>query len=116
MTTHVLCVPEELKRRPQWVCWKPLPSGSPGDKPRKVLFDPRSDRPADASDLATWATFDEALNRYERGGYAGVGYVFCAADPYVGVDLDTCRDPATLSVSRNSKRKSIGAVTLAKRT
>jgi putative DNA primase/helicase len=31
----------------------------------------------------------------ESGDYEGVGFVFCSADPYVGIDLDHCRDPET---------------------
>jgi putative DNA primase/helicase len=42
----------------------------------------------------TWATFEEALAAYEAGAppYDGIGFVFCNADPFVGIDLDDCRD------------------------
>jgi primase-polymerase (primpol)-like protein len=38
----------------------------------------------------TWSTFEEAAEAYEHGEYAGLGFVFSSADPYTGVDLDTC--------------------------
>jgi primase-polymerase (primpol)-like protein len=42
----------------------------------------------------TWTTFDQALTAYEAAlpPYDGIGYCFCSADPFVGIDLDDCRD------------------------
>jgi putative DNA primase/helicase len=40
----------------------------------------------------TWSTFEEAVEAYEHGQYAGLGFVFCSGDPYTGVDLDNCVD------------------------
>jgi putative DNA primase/helicase len=44
-----------------------------------------------------WATFEEAFAAYEAGEspYDGIGFVFCSADPFVGIDLDDCRNPQT---------------------
>lgn len=85
-------IPEELKVRPQWVAWKlELRDG----KQTKVLYTSGTGRRASATDLMTWEPFEEALEAYEAGGYAGVGFVFCSADPFVGVDLDGCVDPET---------------------
>ncbi len=98
--------PDEVKSRPQFVVWKLEPG--PDGRLTKILYNPRNpqrrartydsptpkrpytDRPAD-----TWGTFAQALAVYHRGGFAGLGYVFTADDPYVGVDLDGCRDPDT---------------------
>ncbi len=80
-------IPKELKRRPQWVVWKAI-----GDKLDKVPYSPRTGRKASSTDLLTWGTFEEALQAYENGEYAGVGFVFSSADPYTGVDLDDCVD------------------------
>ena len=80
-------IPEQLKARPQWVVWKAV-----GDKPDKVPYSARSGRRASSTDLLTWGTFQEALEAYENGEYAGLGFVFSSADPYTGIDLDNCVD------------------------
>jgi putative DNA primase/helicase len=79
--------PGELKAWPQWVVWKAV-----GDKPDKVPYSARSGRRASSTDLLTWSTFQEALEAYENGDYAGLGFVFSSADPYTGIDLDNCVD------------------------
>jgi putative DNA primase/helicase len=80
-------IPTELRVRPQWVVWKAI-----GDKPDKVPHSPRTGRRASSTDLLTWGTFEEALEAYEHGEYAGLGFVFCSGDPYTGIDLDDCVD------------------------
>lgn len=87
-------IPEELKARPQWVVWQAV-----GEKPDKVPYSARTGRKASSTDLMTWSTFEEALEACEHGDYDGVGYVFCSADPYVGIDMDDCRDPETGEVA-----------------
>ena len=85
-------VPEQLTERPQWVCWRlEMRDG----KPTKVPYTSGTERRASSTDLMTWATFEEALAAYEAGEppYDGIGFVFCNADPFVGIDLDKCRDP-----------------------
>lgn len=52
-------------------------------------------RGASATDLLTWRCFEEALEAYEAGKHDGVGFVFCSADPFVGLDFDDVRDPET---------------------
>lgn len=85
-------IPEELKRRPQWVNWK---YARDGKKWTKHPYNPRTERKASSTDLLTWSTFAETLEAYEAGTYSGVGFMFCSGDPYVGVDLDSCIDPET---------------------
>jgi hypothetical protein len=80
-------IPEELRVRPQWVVWKAV-----GDKPDKVPYSARTGHRASSTDLLTWGTFEEALEAYENGEYAGLGFVFSSADPYTGIDLDNCVD------------------------
>jgi putative DNA primase/helicase len=80
-------IPGELKARPQWVVWKAV-----GEKPDKVPYSARTGRRASSTDLLTWSTFQEALEAYENGGYAGLGFVFSSADSYTGIDLDDCVD------------------------
>ncbi|MGI9075378.1 MAG: phage/plasmid primase, P4 family [Bryobacteraceae bacterium] len=38
----------------------------------------------------TWTTFEDAHSTYLEGGCDGVGFVFTADDPFVGIDLDDC--------------------------
>ncbi len=69
-------IPEELRDLNQWVVWT-------GDK---VPLGSSTDR-------RTWSTFGHVLGccATERGR-VGLGFVFAATDPYVGVDLDHCLD------------------------
>jgi putative DNA primase/helicase len=80
-------IPEELKVRPQWVVWHAV-----GEKPDKVPYSAMTGRKASSTDLLTWSTFEEVVEAYENGEYAGLGFVFCSGDPYTGVDLDGCVD------------------------
>jgi putative DNA primase/helicase len=84
-------IPDRLTERPQWVCWR---LETRDGKPTKVPYTPGTERRASTTDLMTWATFDEALAAYESGEppYDGIGFVFCSADPFVGIDLDDCRN------------------------
>jgi putative DNA primase/helicase len=90
LLVKVESIPRELSVRPQWVVWKAV-----GDKPDKVPYSARTGRRASSTDLLTWSTFQEALEAYENGEYAGLGFVFSSADPYTGIDLDDCVDPQT---------------------
>ena len=82
LPVKVESIPEELRARPQWVVWKAV-----GEKPDKVPYSARTGHRASSTDLLTWATFQEALEAYENGDYAGLGFVFSSADPYTGIDL-----------------------------
>src|SRR5262249_41863199 len=82
----------DLAIRPQWVCWRQEPCNGKA-KPKKVPYDPKTGRRASVRDLTTWTSYDVALA--VAGQYDGLGYVLTAEDPYVGVDLDDCRDPET---------------------
>jgi putative DNA primase/helicase len=91
---HQVQLPGELKALRQWVVWRYEPR--PGkDKPAKRPYTPSTGRPARTDVPATWGTWPQALARYQHGGWNGLGFVFTAADPYAGVDLDGCRDPET---------------------
>lgn len=82
-------IPTELLDLAQWVVWKF--EQRPGEKkPTKILYNPATGQRADSTDPRTWATFADASNAYERGDYAGLGFVVTDDDPYVGVDLDGC--------------------------
>jgi len=87
LSVKALSIPEELRVRPQWVVWKAV-----GEKPDKVPYSARTARKASSTNLMTWSTYEEALEAYEDGEYAGLGFVFSSGDPYTGVDLDGCVD------------------------
>jgi putative DNA primase/helicase len=93
-------IPEQLTERPQWVCWR---LEERDGKLTKVPYTPAGGR-ASTTDLMTWRTFEDAMNGM-RGAdalealgiapYHGVGFVFSSADPFVGIDIDDCRNPET---------------------
>jgi primase-polymerase (primpol)-like protein len=85
-------IPEELRRRPQWVAWK---LEQRDGKPTKVPYIAGGVGRADTTDLMTWRTFEQAVTALETGRYNGIGFVFCSGDHYTGIDLDDCRDPET---------------------
>src|SRR5687768_4052995 len=91
-------IPAQLTERPQWVCWR---LETRGDKPTKVPYTPGTERRASSTDLLTWRTFREALEAYEAAQppYDGIGFVLSSADPFVGIDLDRCRDPEDGEIS-----------------
>jgi len=89
--TKVSAIPQALRDRPQWVVWR-------DEDGRKMPYDAKTRRPAKSTDPATWATFQEAVAAARNYGYTGIGYVFSADDPYVGIDLDDClEDDGTIA-------------------
>ena len=90
LTVSVL--PEVLREREQWVCWR---EEDRKGKPTKIPVTPRGGGFASSTDPETWGSFETA-HEYTETEYAdGVGFVFTDDDPIVGVDLDDCRDPET---------------------
>jgi putative DNA primase/helicase len=96
-------IPEQLTERPQWVCWR---LERRNGEPTKVPYTPGTERRASSTDLMTWRTFEEALAAYEAGEppYDGIGFMFCSADPFVGIDIDGCRDPESGEVAAWAQR------------
>ena len=66
-----------------------------GSKPTKVPYSPCTGEKASPTAPATWGTYARALSLYDQMRMNGIGYVFSPADPYTGIDLDKCRDPAS---------------------
>ena len=73
-------IPAELKTRPQW-------AAATHDK---VPVNPRTGGNAQPNNPATWGTYRDAINRAQRDGLLGVGYIFTEDDPYTCADLDKC--------------------------
>lgn len=86
-------VPAELKARDQWVCWR---YEERDGRETKVPYDPKNwERRASSTNAATWSTYSQALSATTTlltptPPMDGIGYVFTADDPYLGVDLDEC--------------------------
>ncbi|WP_226007449.1 hypothetical protein [Natrinema salinisoli] len=89
-----ITVPEMLRTRDQWICWKETKRNG---ETTKVPIDPQTAGFASTTDEGTWSDFEGALEYVESGSTPvdGVGFVFTTSDPLVGVDLDDCRDPDT---------------------
>ena len=85
-------IPEELRRRPQWLVWKLEERDS---KPTKIPYIAGGLGKASSTDSETWRSFDEAVVALKTGRYGGIGFVFSTGDPYAGIDLDDCRNPET---------------------
>jgi primase-polymerase (primpol)-like protein len=85
-------VPASLAERDQWICWR---YEIRGGQTTKIPYIPGRDRRASTTDNMTWRSLDGALNAYQRQEppYAGIGFVFSSGDPFVGVDIDSCRNP-----------------------
>jgi len=91
----IASIPDELKVLKQWVNWRPE-QRSGDSKPTKIPVNPRTGRLASSTNADTWTDFSSACERaHSSNGQLGIGFVFTPNDPYVGVDLDHCRDPVT---------------------
>ena len=101
--THILKpvienIPPVLKERNQWVVWKKrrmIIEGTTKNKFKKVPFNARSGKNAKTNNPNTWCDFETACKVYSNNGYDGIGFVFTKSDPYLGIDLDNCRDSKT---------------------
>ena len=100
ITLNTENIPDELTERPQWVCWR---YETRDDKPTKVPYTPETGRRASATDLMTWRNLIDAIqclapemaSSLDIPRYDGIGFVLSSGDPYVGIDLDDCRNPET---------------------
>ncbi len=84
-------VPTVLRERAQWVLWR---NENSIKKPYQTCG-----KLAKSNDPATWTTFDAVNAVYTRGGFSGVGFVLADDDPFVGIDLDSCRNPQTGAIA-----------------
>ncbi|MFL5733950.1 MAG: hypothetical protein ACJ78Q_12210, partial [Chloroflexia bacterium] len=87
-------VPADLRELRQWVVWRyEEKDGRPTKIPYQLLTSER--RKASSTDSSTWGSFGSAIAVCELEKYDGLGFVLSADDPYVGIDLDHCRDAST---------------------
>ena len=86
-------IPAELRSRRQWVVWR---TESRNGKPTKAPYMAAlTSKRASVTDSATWSSFETAVEAAASNRVDGVGFVFTAGDPFVGVDLDRCIEPET---------------------
>jgi hypothetical protein len=80
-------VPESLRQRPNWVCWRSVVRDG---KATKVPFDAKNGQPAKSNDPATWATFEQAqaaTDILKAHSYDGLGFELHGTN-LVGIDFD----------------------------
>lgn len=91
MTVYPSYIPKALKDIDRWVCWK---TAIRNGEETKIPVNPLTGENAATDDPATWTNFDEALDYFRNHEHIeGIGFVFTGDGPYVGIDLDYCRDP-----------------------
>ena len=80
-------IPKEMIKYDQWVCWTK----------EKRPINPKNSwiTYASVTNSDTWGTFEQAVDAYHRLNLRGIGFVFTKADPFVGIDIDNCRNPKT---------------------
>jgi P4 family phage/plasmid primase-like protien len=77
-------IPQELRGRGQWICWR---YEQRDDKQTKVPYQP-SGQKASTTNPRTWSTFETVLTA--KDNFDGIGFVFNADS--IGVDLDHAID------------------------
>jgi len=80
-------IPEVLRSRNQWVCWKLEQRNA---RNTKVPYCPETGRKAQSDSPATWSSFEQAAIALSTQDYDGIGFVFSSNDPFCGIDLDKC--------------------------
>src|ERR1017187_7843103 len=88
----LVAVADDLKTLPNWVCYR-MEDRAGQSKPTKVPYNPSTSEKAKANDVATWTDYETCVAAVERGEFDGIGFEF--SPPYIGIDLDHCRDVET---------------------
>jgi hypothetical protein len=90
MNRLIAVIPDDLKERDQWVLWAYKEING-----RKTKVPYRFDgRCASTTDRTSWSSFETVFQKWEEAPnrFAGMGFVFCAEDPFCGIDLDDALD------------------------
>lgn len=96
---QALGIPAELRDREQWVVWRFLYREGQSKPWTKTPWNPLTGSPTSTADPDSWTTFINSAEPYQTGRFDGIGFVFSPDDPYVGIDLDNCRDTTTGAIS-----------------
>ena len=93
-------IPDDLAECDRWILWRRETSNG---REAKVPYSVQGHR-ASSTNPPDWTQFQNALLSWRRNPqrYAGLGFVLCADDPFVGIDLDDCLEQdGTLSAWAN---------------
>jgi len=90
-------VPEALRKREQWVCWRAVDSGNSADGMSHTPIDPATGERATFDDENTWSGFEDAYATATASELDVDGLAFYPTrdDPLTAVELSACRDPET---------------------
>lgn len=88
-------IPDGLKNRGKWICWKYIVRDGKNTKIPISPHDPDSGR-INWKDPLHWGDFETAQQTLATtDDIEGLGWVLTTDGPIVGIDLDDCRVPAT---------------------
>lgn len=91
MSLEISNVSKRLKSKQQWICWR---TQMRDGKETKLPVDPNTNQMAKTDDPTTWGSVMDAVRAFQSNKQLkGIGFVFTEDDPFVGIDLDDCRDP-----------------------
>ena len=96
-------IPAELRELKQFVCWQ----GKRAPETEKLNKVPKKydGRAGSSTNPATWSTLDKALDAVEADDRLdGIGLAGLELTPYIGIDLDHCRDPETGELSPYARK------------
>ena len=93
-------IPAELAARDQWVEWRWI---NRRGQLTKLPLNARNGAPASTSDPSTWTSVGQALEGLRANNADGIGYVFSADDPFVGMDIDHCRASDTGEIDNDAR-------------
>ncbi len=79
----VALIPPSMKAEPRWVCWR---YELRKENWTKTPINARTGGNAKSNYASTWASFDQAMAKYQHGGVDGIGFML--GDGWAGVDLD----------------------------
>lgn len=96
-------IPDTLIERRQWVTWRYEDDPKRPDKPKKMPKNPATGNNAQTNNAQTWGTYQQAQAALSGRKHSGVGFVFTDEDPFVGGDLDGCRNPETGEIDEWAK-------------
>lgn len=82
---NVDSIPDELRRRRQWICWELVERNG---KTTKVPKRADSGGNAKSTDPDTWCDFETAVKGCDKHNLDGIGFVFAGDREVTGLDLD----------------------------